>query len=279
MKETVYTLPPNGDDNKGDGYLAAGWVLVATAALSTAIRVIARARLTRNLGWDDFWIVVTMISNLVGLGFVTTEVLRDGLGRHMYYLTAEQRKDFTILGWLDWMQTFITIMFCKISICMFLLRIKNTRVNQTFMYILIALNVILTTVICGLFIGICSPPAAYWTIGLDGVCFSTERVMAFILAQGSVSPYTCSTTIRQSRKSAELTSWYHSIFGNIRHCPSDHSSLVPERPPHHPSHKARTLHPHGRRLHVNTPFTPMEDSRLTEPQHRRRKYSQDRPLR
>lgn len=184
MKEVIYTLPPSGDQDQGHRYIAAAWIFVMTALLSTAIRILVRARLTRNLGWDDFWIVVTMISNLVGLGFVTTEVA-NGLGHHMYYLTANQRRRFAIIGWLDWMQTFITIMFCKISICMFLLRIKNTRWNIRFMYALIAANVVVTTVAVGLFIGICSPPAAYWTIGLNGRCFSNERVMAIVIFQGS----------------------------------------------------------------------------------------------
>ena len=186
MKEIIYTLSPNGDQDQGRRYLAAAWTLVMTAFITTVVRILVRARLTLgNLGWDDFWIVVCMISNLVGLGFVTAEV-RDGLGRHMYYLTAHQRRRFTILGWLDWMQTFITIMYCKISICMYLLRIKKTRWNIRFMHVIIAANIIVTIVTVGLFIGICSPPAAYWTIGLNGRCFSNERVMAIVLSQGCV---------------------------------------------------------------------------------------------
>ena len=155
-----------------------------SALLTTVLRILVRSRLTRNLGWDDFWIVVCMISNIVGLGFVTAE-MTDGLGRHMYYVHADQRRRFTIIGWLDWMQTFITIMFCKISICMFLLRIKQTKWNVRFMYSLIAANVIVTIVVTCLFIGICSPPDAYWIVGKSGKCMSNERIMAIVIAQGS----------------------------------------------------------------------------------------------
>lgn len=117
----------------------------------------------------------------------------------MYYLTADQRRRFAIIGWLDWMQTFITITFCKISICIFLLRIKNTRWNVRFMHALIAANVVFTVVVVGLFVGICSPPAAYWTIGLDGRCFSNERVMAIVLSQG--------------RESLLADYWYEAAYG------------------------------------------------------------------
>ena len=79
-------------------------------------------------------------------------------------------------------------MFCKISICMFLLRIKNTRWNRRFMYWIIGLNVAVTIVTVSLFIGICSPPAAYWTVGLNGRCFSNERIMAIVISQGSEQP-------------------------------------------------------------------------------------------
>ncbi len=78
MKEIIYTLPPLGDQDQERGYLAAAWILVMTAVLTTIIRILVRARLTRNLGWDDFWIVVCMVSNLVGLGFVTKEVTDGG---------------------------------------------------------------------------------------------------------------------------------------------------------------------------------------------------------
>ena len=100
MKEIIYTLPPNGDQDQRRRYIAAAWTFVVTALLTTLIRILVRARLTRNLGWDDFWIVICMISNLVGLGFVTAEVT-DGLGKHMYYLTAAHQEHFAIIGWLD----------------------------------------------------------------------------------------------------------------------------------------------------------------------------------
>ena len=183
-KDITYTLPPNGDEDQGRRYIAAAWVLVMSALISSIVRILVRSRLTRNMGSDDYWMIITMISNLVGLGFVTKEV-EDGLGHHMYYLTKAHVKNFTVVGWLDWMQTFITICFCKISICLFLLRIKNTRENYFYMYTLIACNVIVTIVITGMFIAICRPPDAYWIINKPGHCTSSKRVMALIISQGS----------------------------------------------------------------------------------------------
>lgn len=120
------------------------------------------------------------------------------------------------------MQTFITIMFCKISICMFLLRIKNTRWNVRFMHALIAV------VVVGLFVGICSPPAAYWTIGLNGRCFSNERVMAIVLSQG--------------RESLLSDYWYEAAYGicsvlcALGYHTRDYSSAFSEGSSHKSSH-------------------------------------------
>ena len=183
-KEILYTLPPNGDQDQSVRLLVAAYIIAMAAVASTVLRILVRSRLASNLGTDDWWLIATLILTLVGLGFVTKEII-DGLGRHMYYLTAKNRKDYTIVSWLDWMQTFITICFCKISICMFLLRIKNSRLNHYSIYILIACNVIVTIVCVGMFLGICSPLDMYWIIGKSGSCLSAGRTMAIIIAHGS----------------------------------------------------------------------------------------------
>ncbi len=130
--------------------------------------------------------IICQFVNVVGLGLVTAEVF-NGLGRHMYYLQPDQRRRFHIIGWIDWMQTFIAIMLTKISICLFLLRIKNNKSNKIFMYTLIAANVIVTAVSCFLFLGLCRPMRAYWDIGVDGKCFSKLQIEAIVASQGCLS--------------------------------------------------------------------------------------------
>ena len=127
--------------------------------------------------------IIGQFVNLVGLGLVTAQVF-NGLGRHMYYLQPGQRRRFHLLGWLDWMQTFTAIMFTKISICVFLLRIKDDKPNKIFMYSLIGANVCVTVVSCALFLSFCRPLHAYWDIGVEGTCFSKRQFMATVAAQG-----------------------------------------------------------------------------------------------
>ncbi|KAL8785824.1 MAG: hypothetical protein Q9213_003131 [Squamulea squamosa] len=186
MKQETFYPSPYGDQDNGKKYLGAAWALVMCATFSTGVRVWVRGRLTRNMGWDDYHMIIGQIINLIGLGFVTAEVF-NGLGRHMYYLQPEERRRFHIIGWLDWMQTFIAIMFTKISICFFLLRIKNDKSNKTFMYSLIGANILVTAVSCFLFLGICRPLRAYWDVGVEGKCLSKRQLMAVVASQGSFS--------------------------------------------------------------------------------------------
>ena len=251
VKEVIYTLPPHGDEDQGQRYIGAAWTLVIIALITTVVRVLVRSRLTHNMGWDDYWMIITMIINLVGLGFVTQEV-RDGFGRHMYYLTPEQRQNFIVIGWVDWMQTFITIMCCKVSVCLFLLRIKSTKSNYWYMYTLIGCNVVLTIVIVGMFIGICSPPNAYWIVGKSGRCLSTKRVMALVLSQGSQSRqpvfeptfYILHPMFRRAD-----TACFNSLLSDLRHNSSNNPFLLSPRPPDLAPDQSSPLHPHGRRLH------------------------------
>ena len=124
------------------------------------------------------------MTSLIGAGLITAEVF-EGLGRHEYYLTSAQRRLFQVLGWADWIQTFITLALMKISICLFLLRIGYTSQVARAMYALITYITLFTAVSVFLFLGVCRPLRAYWDVGVDGVCLSKHQVKSIVLAQGS----------------------------------------------------------------------------------------------
>lgn len=118
----------------------------------------------------------------------------NGLGRHEYYLTPSQRRNFKLFGWADWIQTVITLMLTKTSICLFLLRIVESRKIKVAIYALIACLITFTTVCVCLFLGVCRPLQAYWSVGVDGVCLSHHQLESVVLAQGSwinCAPTTC----------------------------------------------------------------------------------------
>lgn len=119
---------------------------------------------------------------------IVLEVL-NGLGRHEYYLTPIQRRHFQKFAWVDWMQTFLTLMFTKISICLFLLRIIIDQWLRRPIYALITLLVIFHMICVFLFLGICRPLRSYWEVGVDGVCLGVGQVEGIIIAQGGKSNF------------------------------------------------------------------------------------------
>ena len=62
MQEHYFMVPTDGDVDRGWALLAVCWSFILCAFITTALRVFVRSRLTRNLGWDDFWMVTAMVS-------------------------------------------------------------------------------------------------------------------------------------------------------------------------------------------------------------------------
>ena len=76
-------------------------------------------------------------------------------------------------------------MLTKTSICLFLLRIVDSRKIRIAIYALIGCLITFTTISVCLFLGVCRPLNAYWDVGVDGVCLSDYQLESVVLAQGS----------------------------------------------------------------------------------------------
>ena len=111
--------------------------------------------------------------------------LHYGFGRHKIFLTSHQIQEFKKYIFGDWIQTFATLMWTKVSICLFLLRIPVQkcfiRPLKAALVILILSNVVLTI----LWIVQCQPVAAAWDDSINGKCFSKRQIECIIFAQAS----------------------------------------------------------------------------------------------
>lgn len=165
------------------------------------------------------------MTSLIGAGLITVEVL-NGLGRHEYYLTSTQRRLFQVVGWADWIQTFVTLALMKISICLFLLRIVGTKHVVRGMYVLITGITLFTAMSIFLFLGVCRPLRAYWDVGVDGLCLSNHQVESVALAQGSKS-----TLKRNERKLCILTTNINSPFSHFGPHSCSTSGVIPTKSP------------------------------------------------
>ena len=108
-----------------------------------------------------------------------------GFGRHEASLTTHQIQEFKKYAFGEWIQTFATLMWTKVSICLFLLRIPVqphfVRPLQAALVFLILSNVVLTI----LWIAQCRPIDAAWNDSIHGKCFSKRQKECIIFAQAS----------------------------------------------------------------------------------------------
>lgn len=122
----------------------------------------------------------------VGKGFVITEVSY-GLGQHRIDLSVEQYSNFLKYYYLDTAQFFIALATCKISICLFLLRLSQFNKIKRILYGLIVFLVVTHLALFFLNVFQCSPVDRVWNLDDPGKCFSEEMVMNILIAQGVFS--------------------------------------------------------------------------------------------
>lgn len=178
--------PHNGDENRQGGILATTFIVTIIACMAVALRMGTRMWIVRSVGWDDYTILLAAFGIIIGSGLVVVQI-HYGLGRHKHYLTEWQYIEFEKYSYGEWIQTFQTLMFNKVSICLFLLRIpvekQHIRPIQGTIIVLVISNIILTL----LWIFQCNPIASSWNKKTPGKCFTDAQLSRIIISQALIS--------------------------------------------------------------------------------------------
>lgn len=175
-----------GDEDRHGTILAICIVDTTLAIIIVALRMITRIGLARKLGWDDWTILGAIAGHIGGLVIVMTEI-HYGFGRHHSYLTEWEYMEFLKFSYGEWIQTFQTLMFTKLSICFLLLRIPVQtyflRPLQGAVVLLIVSNIILTFV----WIFQCNPIRGAWNKHIPATCFTDAQLLRIIISQAVIS--------------------------------------------------------------------------------------------
>jgi hypothetical protein len=148
------------NDDKGPTLLALTCILTSLAVLTTSLRCWVRCG-NRQLGIDDGATALATVLAVVRMSIQIVSV-RYGNGKHREYVSDHDYKMINKLTWATQVLLFPTICLMKVSICVLILRIKDTR---TLRYILGAVitGLVLTNFECLLvLLAECSPLDAYW---------------------------------------------------------------------------------------------------------------------
>lgn len=178
--------PPNGDENRQGGIIITTFLVTVLASIVVALRMATRIWIVRNVGWDDYTILFATIGIIIGCALVVVQV-HYGFGRHRFFLSENDFVQFTKYAYIEWIQTFQTLMFNKLSICFLLLRIPVEkyliRPIQGAIVVLIVTNIVLTLV----WIFQCKPVEAAWDKSIPSTCFTDAQLQRIIISQAIIS--------------------------------------------------------------------------------------------
>ena len=178
--------PPNPADNRQNAVFINVCCGTILAIVVTILRMITRIWIVRKVGWDDYTILLAMAGHIVGWVLVLCEI-HYGFGLHREFISTSSYTAFVKYSYLEWIQTFQTLMFNKLSICLFLLRLPVKtwliRPLQASIGILIVSNVILTFV----WIFQCVPVQAIWEDSELDTCMTNAQLQRIIISQAIIS--------------------------------------------------------------------------------------------
>lgn len=123
---------------------------------------------------------------MIGFGLVHVQI-HYGFGRPQYYLTKWELIEFRKYAFGEWIQTFATLMWTKVSICLFLRRIPITKALLRPLDVAIVFLIVSNVIITILWIVQCKPVDAAWNSNLKGACFSRGQLERIVLAQAGRS--------------------------------------------------------------------------------------------
>lgn len=181
------TPPPDGDQNRSGGLLATTLLVTVLAIILVTLRMIVRIWIVKKVGWDDWTIILAALGHPIGTGLVIAQIAW-GFGRHAFYLSDHEFREYQKFSYGEWLQTFATLTFTKISICLILLRITIGRGYIRSLQALIAALILSNVVLSVLWIVQCRPdPAKAWIKEIPGTCFGKGQLQRIIISQALIS--------------------------------------------------------------------------------------------
>ncbi|KAA8894442.1 hypothetical protein FN846DRAFT_912909 [Sphaerosporella brunnea] len=139
--------PPNyvNPERKGNGLMVQLCILMVLTLSILAMRIYSRVFLRRIFGIDD-WLILPAIVLFQAVCILTIlGWLRYGYGTHAWDLRDSTRERALLFSWLSEMIVTLCLMFTKLSICTFYLRLlggTNSRWTSRTIYALMTLIVI-----------------------------------------------------------------------------------------------------------------------------------------
>ncbi|KAL2847754.1 hypothetical protein BJY01DRAFT_262874 [Aspergillus pseudoustus] len=171
---------------------AVSWVFGGLSVPMVAVRLYTRIFVTRQRGWDDFWIVVSLATAVICSALVEVGI-HYGLGRHTSDIpdpkTRVQAAKYTVIPSCFSMASTTT---GKLSVAVFLLRLLGqsaTNAQGWSLYILSVVSISWNTICVIAVGGFCRPSEKIWRPEVPGSCFSVDFQLVVGTSQASFNAF------------------------------------------------------------------------------------------
>ncbi|CRG85999.1 hypothetical protein PISL3812_03002 [Talaromyces islandicus] len=177
-------------ENKGPNILVPMWALTMVTTSLVCARVFIRARVVKQVGADDWVIMVSMVMGLVYLGLTTANVIT-GYGRHAAALDRPHLEKAILLNTVGFLFGILSFALPKIAVAYMLTRILNpSRGHKIFVFTLVGFAAVVAIVCILVLFTMCSPPQSQWEVTRpDRVCRSPWILIDYATFTGSVSAF------------------------------------------------------------------------------------------
>ncbi|PKS05246.1 hypothetical protein jhhlp_008617 [Lomentospora prolificans] len=166
------------DEFNGGALVAAATTFLVLTLISVALRVYVRVFMTNSFQMDDWFMIIAQIVFILSCSFILVGV-RDGLGRHNVALS--QTNEIEALKWqaLATATYVLDMMFIKLSIGIFLLRLAVQKVYKYILWGSLVVVTIWSVVIFFWDIFQCNPVAAQWDYTIPKfTCVSAAQIVS-----------------------------------------------------------------------------------------------------
>ncbi|KAJ5990120.1 hypothetical protein N7499_010647 [Penicillium canescens] len=156
-------------------------VFLPIAAIAVMLRCYVRGWIVKAFGWDDAAMVLAMLFYAMFCGTMIGGTLY-GTGLKFEHLEPNNRVTAMKYWWLCEIAYCFASIFCKISVCLFLMRITIKRLHIWILYTVMVLTVIAGLVFMFLMLLQCKPLSYFWTrVTMDpsipGYCISIDIII------------------------------------------------------------------------------------------------------
>ncbi|KAL1881321.1 hypothetical protein Daus18300_001174 [Diaporthe australafricana] len=173
-------------ENRGPELRGVAITLVAMATISFALRAYVRARMVKAFGVDDWFMLAATIMFILFVTCVNIGV-HYGTGRHYADLTQQNFENAMQFWYYCYIWYCWTMIFSKISIGIFLLRIIVERIQIWFIYIALAINVMTGLVFFFVTTLQCQPVSYFWHKSQPGTCIPISIIIGLTYLYSSLN--------------------------------------------------------------------------------------------